>query len=161
MSVRTATLVVVSAALTGCYTTSPQLWETSVENYSYASTPQRPITISLVDTRDESEFFHMEVPVGKQFSFSFAETGGDDPVKHPAKMTWSMYDATNWMASLENSQSAPPLYARRIDYYVRPPHEYAPAPPELPMRAEPTEKPAWQTNAGGPGPQPTSKKLYD
>lgn len=161
MSVRLSSLVVASAVLTGCYTTSPQLWETSVENYSYASTSQRPVTIALVDTRDDSEFFRMEVPVGKQLSFSFTETGGDDPVKRPAKLSWCINNSTDWFASPSNTQSAPPMYARRIDYYVRPQGEYKPKPPEMPMAAEPTEKPAWQTKDGGPGPTPNVKKLYD
>jgi hypothetical protein len=161
MSFRRPTILIVAAAiLAGCYTTSPQLWETSVENYSWASTSARPVTIVLVDTRDETEFFRMEIPIGKQLSINFAETGGDDPVKRPAKLSWSIWDSTDWFGSLSNTQSAPPMYARRIDYYVRPIGEYAPTPPQMPMRAEPTEKPEWTTDAGGPAPTPSVKRLY-
>ena len=163
MHSRSAFLAVASAALlfSGCYTGSPQLWETSVENYTFVSTSARPITITLVDTRDESEFFRTEIPVGQQLSIHFEEGSGDDPVKRPAKLQWSLVDAGTGFASLTNSLSCPPMFARRIDYSLRPSGESAPQPPQAPMRVEATESPAWVTPAGGPPPTSNAKKLYE
>ncbi|MFO0826948.1 MAG: hypothetical protein U0572_02275 [Phycisphaerales bacterium] len=157
-------LVVTSLAflfLSSCYTNTPQLWESSDEQFTYVSTPSRPVTITLVDTRDQSEFFRIDIPVGKQLSFRFHEGDGDDPVNRPAKMEWAVFDEPSWTGSLSNSLSVPPMHARRIDYTLRPNGELAPPKPEAPMRVEPTPKPQWETTAGGSSGSSNSKKLYD
>lgn len=160
---RPALIAVASIVLfaPGCYTSSPQLWETSVENYTWVSTPARPVTITLVDTRDDSEFFKMEIPVGQQLSIHFDDGSGDDKVKMSAKMTWELLESPSAIASLSNSLNAPPMFARRIDYAVRPVGEYAPDAAHAAMRVEPDPTPAYVTPAGGPGPSPNSKKLYE
>lgn len=162
MLARLATLLVATAGLLGgCYSASPTLFQTSTDTYTYESTARLPVNVDLVDTRDETVFFSMQVPVGKQLSFHFDETGGDDPVLRPSRMTWAIMAMDSMFGSLSNVMSAPPAYARRIDLSYRKAGEFAPEPVEGPMRVEPGEKKEWQTPSGGAAPTPNAKKLYD
>jgi hypothetical protein len=166
MTVRPATLAILGAAflatlpLAGCYTNSPTLFETANDTYTYESIASRPINIDLVDTRDGTIFFSMKVPVGKQLSFNFQQTGGDDPVYRPSRMTWAVMDNGTAFGSLSNSMSAPPRHARRIDLSFRKPGEYAPEPVQAPMRAQQPGSPE-QTAVESTGPTPNAKRLYN
>ncbi|MBL9121056.1 MAG: hypothetical protein JNL80_14195 [Phycisphaerae bacterium] len=154
--------VMTAVALGGCYSPSPHLFNTSTDTFTYESTTMRPITITVIDVRTEEPFFRMEVPVGKQLSFDFEESGGDDPVLRPAKMSWSMWDAGKRFGSLTNSLSVPDKTCRRIEYTLRNAPEYAPQPPQAEMRVgDASSKPEWATEAGGPPPAPTSSRLYE
>jgi hypothetical protein len=149
-------------AIGGCYSTSPGLFSTSTDTHVYASTTMRPITITVIDVRTEEPFFRMEIPVGQQLNIDFEETGGDDPVLRPAKMSWAMWDAGKVLGSLTNSLSVPDKTSRRIEYTLRSVPEYQPQPPQAPMRiSEGTTPPDWATEAGGPPPEPSSKRLYE
>lgn len=148
--------------LAGCYSTETTLFSTTTGSFSYASTAMRPVTITIIDIRTEEPVFKMDVPVGQQLSFHFDETGGDDPVLRPAKMSWSMWESGNSFGSLTNTLSVPARDARRIEYSLRNSPEYAPQPVLAPMRAdEASSKPEWATEAGGPAPEHNSKKLYE
>ncbi len=152
----------VALSLGGCYSTETTLFSTTMGTFSYESTAMRPVTIAVIDVRTEEPIFKMDVPVGQHLTFHFDETGGDDPVLRPAKMSWAMWDAGNSFGSLSNTLSVPPAAARRIDYTLRTGPEYAPAPAQAAMRAdEASTKPEWATDAGGPAPQSNSKKLYE
>lgn len=153
---------VLALTLGGCYSTETNLFSTTMGTFNYASTAMRPVTITIVDARTEEPIFKMDVPVGQQLSFHFDETGGDDPVLRPAKMSWSMWEAGNSFGSLTNTLSVPPASARRIEYSLRNGPEYAPEAPQAAMRAdEAATKPEWATEAGGPATTSNSKKLYN
>lgn len=156
-----STLLFATLALAGCYSPSPGLFNTSTDTFSYESTSMRPITITLIDVRTEEPFFKMDIPVGRQLSFDFEESGGDDPVQRPSKMSWAMWDAGTRFGSLSNSLSVPGKDCRRIEYTLRPAPEFAPPPTHAEMRVGDAEgKPEWATDAGGPATQPTSGRLY-
>jgi hypothetical protein len=155
LSVAAAALV---CSLGGCYSPSPGLFQTSTDTFVYVSTSMKPVTITIVDTRTNEPFFHMDIPVGKQLQFNFADASGDDPVLRPAKMTWAVWEAGTQTGSLTNSLSVPPQTARRIDYSLRPAPEMAPQPAEAPLRA--VNDPTYVTPAGGPGPKSASGNLY-
>ncbi len=159
---KTSLLAPVAALLvaTGCYTTSPQLWETSNETFAYDSTCMQPVTITLVDIRTEQPFFRIDIPVGKRLAFHFDETGGDDPVVRPAKLSWAIFEPNAAGGSLTNTQSAPPQSSRRIDFSIRPAPEYPPDAAQAEMRVNGQPNPQWTTQQGGPAPTPNSKKLY-
>ncbi len=147
--------------LPGCYTTETNLLSTTMGTFTYESTVMRPVTIKVIDIRTEEPIFTMEVPVGQQISFHFDETGGDDAVLRPAKMSWAMWDKGTAFGSLSNSLSVPGRDARRIEYTLRAAPEYAPQSPEAAMRAdEASTRPEWATEAGGPAPRPNSSNLY-
>jgi hypothetical protein len=153
--------LVSTLTLPGCYTTETTLLSTTMGTFSYESTVMRPVTIKVIDIRTEEPVFTMEVPVGQQISFHFEETGGDDAVLRPAKMSWAMWDKGTIFGSLSNSLSVPARDARRIEYTLRSAPEYAPQSPEALMRAdEASTKPAWETEAGGPAPRSNSSNLY-
>lgn len=163
MLVRPSLVVVVSLAFTsaGCYTVTPQLWSSSVGTFTYQSTSSEPITIAVVDTRSSEEIFRMDIPVGQRFAMHFDESGGDDPVLRPSKMSWSLLEGGTTMGSLSNTLSVPPASARRIDYSLRPAPEFPPEPPQAPMRAgESASNPEWATPRGGPAPAHNSENLY-
>jgi hypothetical protein len=158
---RISTLAALVAAilLPGCYRASPTLFSSSVGTFVYESTTMRPVTITVVDIRTEEPVFRMDVPVGQQFSMNFQETGGDDPVLRPAKMTWGMWALGSNFGSLENALSVPGKHARRIEYTLRQAPEYAPQPPQSPMRAG-VQREEWETDEGGPADVPNRDKLY-
>jgi len=119
------------------------------------------VTITVMDVRSEEPVFRMEVPVGKQISLHFDETGGDDPVLRPSKMSWAMWTAGTKFGSLSNTISVPAHDARRIEYSLRTGPEYAPPPVHASMRAgEAASKPEWETPAGGSTAPGNSERLY-
>ncbi len=163
MTRRTLTLAALLAAslVAGCYSPSPGLFHSSTGTFVYASNAMRPATITIYDARSEEPVFRMEIPVGQQLSVHFDETGGDDPVLRPAKMSWGMWEAGNSIGSLTNNLSVPSSDARRIEYTLRNAPEYAPEPPQAAMRAgEATTKPEWETKTGGPTTGGNADKLY-
>jgi hypothetical protein len=146
----------------GCYTVTPQLWESSVEVFTYESTPSKPITITIIDTRSEEPVFRMDIPVGRRLAMQFIDGGGDDPVIRPDRLEWSLLEAGSVTGSLDNKLNVPPSQARRIEYSLRTAPEYPPEPPMAPMRAGTKEsQPEWATPDGGSVPtEPRSKRLY-
>lgn len=148
--------------LAGCYTVTPQLWQSSIGVFTYESTPEQPITITVIDTRSDEPVFRMDIPVGRRLAMQFIESGGDDPVLRPSRLEWALLQGGAVTGSLDNKLSVPPAPARRIEYTLRPAPEYAPEPPEAPMRAGVAEsQPEWATPAGGATPiEPRSKNLY-
>jgi hypothetical protein len=101
-------LVVSLAAITGCYAPDGGFNPTSGRGFTYESTSMRPLTVSVIDTRTEEPFFTMEIPPGKQLTFSFKEGGGDDPVYTPDRMNYSVWDNGVTTGHLDNQLTCPP-----------------------------------------------------
>ncbi|MFO0783695.1 MAG: hypothetical protein U0636_08410 [Phycisphaerales bacterium] len=128
--------LLVSLGLSGCYTTSGGYYPHTGGGFTYISTSSLPVTVAVINVceRDENHpngtpFFIMEIPPGKQLTFNFEESGGDDQAKRPSRMMYSVWVADTMTGSLENQLSCPPAACRRIDVSYRPAPE-APRPDE-------------------------------
>lgn len=122
-----AAALLLSACLAGCYSTSGGIMSRTGGGFTYESTEARPTTITLVNACERTQehpngtpFFIMEIPPGKQLTFNFEETGGDDPVERPARMMYALWEAGTGTGSLSSVLSCPPSACRRIDVTYRP-----------------------------------------
>lgn len=119
-------LVVVAAALavgtilSACYQPGGGWFSTSDRGFVYISTPTRPVSITLIDTRNGEPFFHMDIPPGKQLTFKFVEGTGSGSRLQPSKLLWEVWDAHTEFGSLRNQMVCPPRSCRRIDVSFRP-----------------------------------------
>ncbi len=138
------------ALLVGCYTPAGGFNPGTGRGFVYISTPTRPVTITLVDTRNGEAFFKLDIPVGEQLTFKFVEGSGTGARMEPTKMLWSVWEAKTEFGSLNNQLICPPESCRRIDVTYRPAPEDPPVDPTLlipPDSAAPTSGP--DTPAGG------------
>jgi hypothetical protein len=125
--------------------------------FTYESTSLLPTTVTVTNACERSTdhpngtpFFIMEIPPGKQLTFNFEEEGGDDPVKRPSRMMYSLWAKGTQTGKLENVLSCPPAACRRIEVTYRP----------APEQARPDESYRLQTgpDAVGPVGQPRAPK---
>ena len=146
-----------AAALTaaGCYDTKGGIMPHTGGGFTYYSTSSMPLTIEVLNICERTEdhpngtpFFIMEIPPGKQLTFNFEEEGGDDPVKRPAQMMYSLWKQKTYTGTLENVLSCPAAPCRKIVL------KYRPAPEE----PKPDEAYRMQVGENAPGPvaQPRS-----
>ncbi|MSR69038.1 MAG: hypothetical protein EXS17_01630 [Phycisphaerales bacterium] len=143
----------VAALLVGCYTPSGGFNPGTGRGFVYISTPTRPVTVTLVDTRNQEAFFRLDIPAGEQLTFKFVEGSGTGSRIEPTKMLWAVWEAKTEFGSLNNQLICPPASCRRIDVTYRPAPEDPPADPTLiipPDSAIPTTGP--DSPAGGPQP---------
>ncbi len=146
-------LTITATMLSGCYTTDGGLFPTTGRGFVYISTPTRPVTVTLVDTRNQETFFKMAIPAGKQLTFKFIEGSGSGSRMEPNKMLWAVWEAKTETGSLNNQMICPPASCRRIDITYRPAPEDMPEDPTLiipPDSATATDGP--NSTAGGPQP---------
>lgn len=151
-AVATFTLTIATCVV-GCYSPAGGAFPTSGRGFVYISTPTRPVTIAVVDTRTNEPFFAMDIPPGKQLTFKFIEGTGSDARADPTKMLWEVWDAGTEFGSLSNQLICPPASCRRIDVTYRPAPEDVPDDPTLlvpPAAAAPKSGP--QSPAGAPLP---------
>ena len=94
----TASVIMASAFVTGCYSTSGGFMPHTDGGFTYESTQLLPTTVMVLNSCDRSPthpngtpFFIMEIPPGKQLTFNFEADGGDDPVNRPARMMYSLW----------------------------------------------------------------------
>ena len=118
-------------ASTGCYQPGGGWFQTSGRGFVYISTPTRPVSITVIDTRNGEPFFHMDIPPGKQLTFKFIDHDGSGPRAEPSKMLWEVWDANTEFGSLNNQMVCPPGSCRRIDVTYRPSPEDLPPDPTL------------------------------
>ncbi len=96
----------------------------SLDEFTYISTPYEPITITLVDTRDNQEFWSADVPIGKKLTIRFYPDKGEGSAYAPDVMRWSIYDVKTKQTRLRNQITVPPADSRRIDMALRTGPEY-------------------------------------
>jgi hypothetical protein len=111
----------------------------SLDEFTYVSTPYQPITITLIDTRDNQEFWSTDVPIGKKLTIRFYKNKGEGSAYAPDIMRWSIYDQKTHSTRLRNQITVPPADSRRIDYTLREGPEY---PQEIEMARTIPESPA-------------------
>ncbi|MSR44440.1 MAG: hypothetical protein EXS15_03655 [Phycisphaerales bacterium] len=136
--------------LVGCYTPAGGFNPSTGRGFTYVSTPTRPVTVTLIDTRNNEAFFKLDIPAGKQLTFKFVEGSGSGSRANPTSMMWEVWDAKTEFGSLDNQLICPPSSCRRIDVSFRPAPEDAPMDPTL-LIPQSNEQPASGPNspAGG------------
>ena len=158
--IRTA-LLLAAALLTGCYAPDGGFMPGSGRGFVYESTPMRPLTISVIDTRTQEPFFVMEIPPGKQLTFNFLQGGGDDPVLTPDRMTYAVWDNGTQFGHMDNQLTCPPASCRRIDVEIREAPEWPEPDPAVRLRTDQAaDRPPYATPKGGKLP-PKSESQYD
>lgn len=120
------------ASTTGCYSEGGPGY--SADLFTYVSTPTRPYTVTLRDTRTGQDFWSVDVPVGKQLVVSFDANEGTKDKFTPDKMSWLIMEPEDDWQQLTNSLPVPPAEGRRLDVTLR-------ATPEFPDGMNPNRKP--------------------
>lgn len=167
MRTRTMSLIAGLAAVAGaagCYTTDGQPMPYTGAPYTYYSTEQLPLTVTIVDTRTGEPFWTLEVPVGKQFTVVFDKGKGDDPVLTPDLMRYAVFPIGTTIGRLRDGVTVPDQYSRRLDVEYRHAPEYAQGPKGEKLRTDEAEdRPAWWTTEGGPMPKSATSgaDIYD
>lgn len=155
-------LVAVAASLAGCYSPDGGMMPSTGRGFTYISTPMRPLSVSVVDTRTQEAFFALDIPPGKQLTFNFIEGGGDDPVYTPNRMVYAIWQSGEQLGNLDNQITAPPYSCCRIDVSIREAPEWPEADPEVRLRTDQmADRPPYYTPAGGKLPDPASRYVYD
>ena len=138
-----------AATVAGCYSTSGGFMPHTDGGFTYESTSMLPTTVTVLNLCERSAahpdgtpFFIMEIPPGKQLTFNFDESGGDDPVARPARMMYSLWKKGTQTGSLDNVLSCPGRGCRNIVVSYRP----------APEQAKPDESYRLQVGSDAPGP---------
>ncbi|MSQ90162.1 MAG: hypothetical protein EXS01_02045 [Phycisphaerales bacterium] len=150
-----ATSALSTLVLVGCYTPAGGFNPGTGRGFVYISTPTRPVTVTLIDTRNQESFFALAIPSGKQLTFKFVEGSGDGARAEPSEMLWEVWDANTQTGSLDNQLICPPASCRRIDVTYRPAPEDHPADPTLLI--PPDSAQTWGPNTPAGGPQPLDR----
>ena len=116
----------------------------------------RPVTVTLVDTRNQETFFRMDIPAQKQLTFKFIEGSGSGARGEPTKMYWEVWEAKTEFGSLKNELICPPASCRRIDVTYRTAPEDPPVDPTLLIPPDGQPSPDGPNSVAG-GPQPNGK----
>lgn len=125
------------ALSTGCFGHNPGGNMSSNDFFTYESTPHMPLSVTLVDTRDGSELWSVDVPVGQKLAMGFhEERSRQADIDTPDLMRWEIYSASLRSNSLRNAMAVPPSEARRLELVVREGPEY-PVAPAPSVRVEP------------------------
>lgn len=133
----TCSAVLALSLSAGCFGHRPGGNMSSNDFFTYESTPHMPLSVSLVDTRDGSVFWAVDVPVGQKLALGFhEERSRQADIDTPDLMRWEIYSASLRTSSLRNAMAVPPAEARRLEMVVREGPEY-PVAPNPTVRVEP------------------------
>jgi hypothetical protein len=102
--------------------------QTSMDEFTYESTPDTPKTIRVLDLGTNSVLWTIQVPVGQQVVIRFNENPKSTDPNRPDLMWWELMEMGNEHRQLHNSMPAPPSYLRRIDVELRKNATAVPAP---------------------------------
>jgi hypothetical protein len=159
----TAAAIGAAATLPGCYSPGGTLMNHTGAAHTYVSTASMQKTVEIVDTRDGSVIFSIDIPVDQQLTMQFLEDEGDDPDQRPDLMRYQIFPAGTSSGSLLNAMTVPAANAMRVDVRVRQGPAYAAGSPDRALRTdEMADRPAWWTPEGGPMPDDTNgRSNYD
>ena len=98
--------------------------EASYDTTTYVSTSQLPKTVIVRDTRDGSEIWSYEVPVGRKLVVEFLPDRNENLPARPDMMRWGEMDPDDQYGSLKNEMPVPK--SRILKLVLRDPGESAP-----------------------------------
>lgn len=105
----------------------------SDDQFTYMSTPDLPVSVDLVDIRDNTIVWSLDVPLGQKLTIRFYEDGARDGDPNASDtMKWEVYDAQLQGTFLRNKIVVPPASARRLDVSYRETPEYYAEPGQIP-----------------------------
>jgi hypothetical protein len=112
----------------------------SSDEFTYQSTPWEPLTVTLLDRREEMPLWTVDVPIGSKVSLRFytdRETSGT--AMRPDIMRWEIYDDDKSRTRLTNAMAVPGAESRLLLVTLRDETPELPeeAPPPLPDLADP------------------------
>jgi hypothetical protein len=110
-------------AVSGCNPYREGGSEASYDGNVYVSTSDQPKTVFLRDTRDGSEIWSYEIPVGRKLVVQFFHDRYDNSTR-PDMMRWDEMAPDNNYGSLKNEMAVPKT--RIIGFDLREPGESAP-----------------------------------
>ncbi len=120
MNLLRSTIVIgLLSTIVGCYNPGGGFMPQTGRGFTYISTSMQPLTISVIDVRNDQAFFSMEIPPGQQLTFNFLPGGGDDPIITPDRMVYAVWPAGTQNGTLDNLLTCPPASARRIEMDIR------------------------------------------
>ncbi len=133
----TCSAVLALSLSAGCFGHRPGGNMSSNDFFTYESTPHMPLSVTLVDTRDGSEFWAVDVPVGQKLAMGFQkDRSRRADIDTPDLMRWEIYSSVHSTSTLRNAMPVPPAEARRLELVVREGPEY-PVAPSPTIRVEP------------------------
>lgn len=127
MHSRFALFISAAALLAGCtaYDTSGPMQ--SLDVHVYDSTPDRPQTVTLVDSTTGQPIWTLPIPIGQKLVVRFRKNENKKDAARPDVMQWELMPIDQYYERvLDNAIPVPPSYARRLDADVR---TAAPPPP--------------------------------
>ena len=137
-----------------CYRPQGAIMSYTGEPIVYYSYETRPVSIEIVDLRNDEVVFQMDVPPGKQLVLDFRPDKGDDPVYTPDLMRYQVWDIGKTTGRLRNAMTVPSATSRRIDVEYRAGAEYKGETEPRRLRAdEMIDRPDWWTPEGGELPE--------
>lgn len=86
--------------------------------HTYLSTPEQPMTVSLVDTRDGAAVWSYDIPVGKKLSLEFHSDRSEDATL-PDKMMWELMEPDEHSMRMRSEIAVPPAQSRRLEVSLR------------------------------------------
>ncbi|GJM19264.1 MAG: hypothetical protein DHS20C14_14770 [Phycisphaeraceae bacterium] len=129
----------------GCLGHNPGGNMSSNDFFTYQSTAHMPLSVTLVDTRDGTPFWSVDVPVGQKLVLGFHKDKAEQAsVMTPDLMRWEVYSAKQSTNTLRNAMSVPPSDCRRLDVAMR-------DAPEFPTDDQPTTSTTVLRNQSAPG----------
>ena len=99
---------------------SPGGPQRSIDEFTYVSTPWEPLTVTLLDRRDDMPLWTVDVPIGSKVSIRFyenRETSGT--AMRPDLMRWEIFDETKRSARLSNAMAVPGAESRLLKVTLR------------------------------------------
>ncbi|QOJ01405.1 MAG: hypothetical protein HRU70_13270 [Phycisphaeraceae bacterium] len=100
----------------------------SWDTFTYVSTAETPMTISVLDKRNGEVLLTVEVPVGEQLVVSFKEgvyiERGKPQPANPDLMRWDLMPAGRSFGVLGNEMPVPDKSARHVAMDLREPGEF-------------------------------------
>lgn len=91
----------------------------SSDRYTYVSTPDYPVTVTIYDTRSKEILWEVDVPIGKKLTFAFYKNRSEDTELRPDLMRWTIADAKNFRNGLNNSMAMPAADSRMVAMSLR------------------------------------------
>ena len=129
-------LVAGTLVTAGCYTPGGRY--ASRDQFTYASTPLQPQTITVFDARTNEAIWSQDVPVGQKLVIRFFDGRGSGEGNFPALMRWEVMDDDRSSGRLANELAVPLRDARRVEVTLRDAPEYPDASGDGLSRLDPT-----------------------
>lgn len=137
-----ALLLTAAAGLTGCAIApglTPGGPQRSIDEFTYVSTPWEPLTVTLLDRREDMPLWTVDVPIGSKVSIRFYEnrdTSGT--AMRPDLMRWEIFDESRRRARLSNAMAVPGAESRLLKVTLRDSTpEYPEEKPDAPELVDP------------------------